>query len=92
MVPGPEIARIIIEFDEQAIRGHGDAHDFRHLHHDQKPGIQAAFMKDVRTLIAVVQEMGNPFLENTQNTLILDTRDIMETSIAKICHQDCVLW
>jgi len=36
-------------------------------------------MKDVRTLIAVFQEMGNPFLENTQDLLVLDTRDIMDT-------------
>ena len=40
-------------------------------------------MKDVRALIAVFHEMGNPFLENTQNLLVLDTRDIMETPVAK---------
>ena len=83
MVAGPEIARITTEFEEQAIRGHGGAHDIGHLHHDQKPGVQAAFMKDVRTLIAVFQEMGNPFLENTQDLLVLDTRDIMETPVAE---------
>ena len=60
MVAGPEIARITTAFEEQAIRGHGSAHDIGRLHHDQKPGIQAAFMKDVRALIAVFQEMGNP--------------------------------
>ena len=46
-------------------------------------GVQAAFMKDVRTLIAVFQEMGNPFLENTQDLLVLDTRDIMDTPAAE---------
>lgn len=40
-------------------------------------------MKDVRTLIAVFQEMGNPFLENTQDLLVLDTRDIMDTPAAE---------
>ena len=83
MVAGPEIARITTEFEEQAIRGHGGAHDIGHLHHDQKPGVQAAFMKDVRALIAVFQEMGNPFRENTQDLLVLDTRDIMETPVAE---------
>ena len=83
MVAGPEIARITTEFEGQAIRGHGGAHDIGHLHHDQKPGVQAVFMKDVRTLIAVFQEMGNPFLENTQDLLVLDTRDIMETPAAE---------
>ena len=83
MVAGPEIARITIEFEEQVIRGHGGAHDIGNLHHDQKPGVQAAFMKDVRALIALFQEMGNPFLENTQDLLVLDTRDIMETPVAE---------
>ena len=63
------------EFEKQAIRGHGLCSRIGHLHHDQKPGVQAAFMKDVRTLIAVFQEMGNPFLENTQDLLVLDTYD-----------------
>ena len=40
-------------------------------------------MKDVRALIAVFQEMGNPFLEHTQDLLVLDTRDIMETPVAE---------
>ncbi|KAG0723835.1 hypothetical protein GWK47_005388 [Chionoecetes opilio] len=83
MVAGPEIARITAEFEEQATRGHGGAHDTGHLHHDQKPGVQAAFMKDVRALIAVFEEMGNPFLENTQDLLVLDTRDIMDTPVAE---------
>ena len=65
------------------IRGHGGAHDIWHLHHDQKPGVQTAFMKDVRALIAVFQDMGNPFLENTQDLLVLDTRDIIETPVAE---------
>ena len=40
-------------------------------------------MKDVRALIAVFQDMGNPFLENTQDLLVLDTRDIIETPVAE---------
>ena len=39
VVAGPEIARITTEFEGQAIRGHGSAHDTGHLHHDQKPGV-----------------------------------------------------
>ena len=40
-------------------------------------------MKDVRALIAVFQEIGNPFLENTQDLMVLDMRDIMETPVAE---------
>ena len=76
MVAGPEIARITTTFEEQVIRGHDGAHDIWHIHHDQKPGVQAAFMKDVRALIAVFQE-------NTQDLLVLDMKDIMETPVAE---------
>ena len=58
MVAGPEIARITAQFEEQAIRGDGGAHDHDQNHdHDRKPGVQAAFMKDVRALIAVFEKM-----------------------------------
>ena len=40
-------------------------------------------MKDVRALIAVFEEMVNPFLKNTQDRLVLDTRDIMDTPVAE---------
>ena len=82
--PGPEIARISTEFDEQVIRGHGGAYDIGHLHHDQKPGVQAAFMRDVRAVTAVFQEMGNLFLENTLDLLVLDTRK--QTSMAETVY------
>ena len=62
MVAGPEVARITTDFEEQATRGHGEAHETEHLHHHQKPGVQVAFKKDDRALTTVFQEMGNPFL------------------------------
>ena len=36
--------------------------DCEHHHHKQHPGVQAAFVSDVRFLSAVVEEMGSPFL------------------------------
>ena len=32
-------------------------------HHEQHPGVQSNFMKDVNSLIGVMEEMGSPFLE-----------------------------
>jgi hypothetical protein len=81
MVAGPEIARITEEFEDinslvaqKSVRATGNCH------HEQQPGVQAAFLKDVRSLTAVVEEMGNPFLEESQNLLVLDTKDIMDAS------------
>ena len=83
MIAGPEIARITAEFEEQAIKQHDGASDLRHHHHDQQPGVQAAFLKDVKALVAVLEEMGNPFLEHSQDLMAIDTRDIMDTQVAE---------
>ncbi|KAK3880703.1 hypothetical protein Pcinc_014858 [Petrolisthes cinctipes] len=83
MVAGPEISRITTEFEEHAIRGYGGTPNIGNLHHDQAPKVQAAFMKEVRALITVFQEMGNRFLENTQDLLVLVTRDIMGNPVAE---------
>ena len=45
-------------------------------HHDQTPSVQASFVKDVRSLVRVIEEMGNPFEEESQDLVILDTKDI----------------
>lgn len=80
MVAGPEIARIITEFEEQAITQWDSA---GHHHHDQQPGVQVAFLKEVKTLVTVLEEMGNPFLEQSQDLLVIDTRDIVDTQVAE---------
>ena len=33
-------------------------------------------MKDVRSLVGVIEAMGNPFEEESQDVVILDTKDI----------------
>ena len=68
MVADPEVSRIITDKDQRG--GH------LHLHHDQQPSV-------LKSLIAVFEEMGNPFLEKSQDLLVLDTRDIMDTSVVE---------
>ena len=45
-----------------------------YVHHDQQASEQAAFAKDVKSLIAVFQVMGNPYFEKGQDLLVLGTR------------------
>ena len=40
------------------------------------------FLKHVRSLTAVIEEMGNPFLEESQDLLVLDSKIIMSSSVA----------
>ena len=80
MVAGPEIARITKEFEEQATNQKHGLSDSRH--HEQQPGVQTAFLKEVKALVTVLEEMGNPFLEQSQDLLVIETRDIVDTQVA----------
>ena len=72
------MSRITTEFEQQH-----SASDTGHRHHDQQPGVQAAFLKEVKALVTVLEEMGNPFLEHSQDLLVIDTRDIMDIKVAE---------
>ena len=61
MVAGPEVARMVAEFESYAADSNNG--DTTNSHHEQHPEVQASFLKDVKSLIAVFIEMGNPFLE-----------------------------
>ena len=52
-----------------------------HRHHEQHLGVQTSFLKEVKSLVAVIEEMGNPFLEQSQDLLVLDTRDVLDPSV-----------
>lgn len=52
-------------------------------HHEQMTGVQATFQKQVKTLYTTIEDMGNPFLEESEDLLVLDTRDIMNSSVAE---------
>ena len=37
----------------------------------------------MKSLVAVIEEIGNPFLEQSQNLLVLDTRYILDPSVGE---------
>ena len=46
--------------------------------------MQSAFLKDVQPLTLVLQDMGNPFLEESNDLLVLDTKYIMESEAGTV--------
>ncbi len=68
------MTRLIEEFQssispqEQHKESHGQ-------HHEQTKSIQVAFLKQVKDLSNVIEEMGNPFIDESKDLLVLDTRD-----------------
>lgn len=79
MIAGPEVARVVTEFEETFIKSNTE--DTRH--HEQIPGVQSSFAKDVRALVDTIEAMGNPFLEDSMDMIVLDTKDVMPEIVAE---------
>ena len=79
MVAGPAVVRMVGEFE--ALQSCNQITD--HRHHEKHLGVQTSFLKEVKSLVAVIEEIGNPFLEQTQNLLALDTRYILDPSVGE---------
>jgi len=80
MVAGPEVARVVTEF-EQASGCHEDYNVFRH--HEQTPAQQIAFIKQVSSLVSTIENMGNPFLDDGNELYALDTHNVCDISVVK---------
>ena len=78
MVSGPEMARLIGEFQTSAEK----KQNTETCHHEQKQHIQSAFARDVQSLTEVFEEMGNPFLEDSEDLLVLDSRNIVHVAVS----------
>ena len=72
MVSGPEIARLVSEFEE-SFRNEPSSY----LHHNESLQKQKVFVKDVNSLLEVIEEMDNPFMDRTQDLTRLMSRDIL---------------
>ena len=70
MVAGPEIARVISEFED------GNAKADQYSHHEQQSHVQATFAQQVQSLVRVFENLGNPFAEDGDDLIALGTRDI----------------
>ena len=75
MIAGPEVARIIEEFHNEQ-NHHGGKVNIDH--HDQTPSVQISFVKDVRSLVSVMEDLGNPFEEASGDLLVLDSKEIAD--------------
>ena len=50
------------------------------FHHDQAGSMQNAFRKDVCSLVNVMEELGNPFEEESDDLLFFDSKEIADPS------------
>ena len=83
MIAGPEVARIIQEFEET----YSKVSEEKCHHHEQIPGVQAAFKEDVLSLVSAIEDMGNPFEEDSTDLLVLDSKEIMDDTVVKAVRE-----
>ena len=67
MVSGPELARLLSQF--QSVSTSKEESSSRN-HHEQTKSMQINFMKQVNDLCNTVEELGNPFIETSQDLLV----------------------
>lgn len=79
MMAGPELARMVEEFQECRKDVSDDTR-----HHEQRPAVQATFLKQVQALTTTMEEMGNPFTEESHDLIQLDSKDIVDADVAKV--------
>ena len=79
IVYGPEVARLLSEFEAKSILAQGSI-----LHHEQQLAAQQSFVNDVKSLVSTFERFGNPF-EDQSDLIVLHSRRIVTADIA-----DCV--
>ena len=59
---GSEVARLVAAFEEDQVDGGpGAKQNLKYLHHEQRPGVQTAFLKDSQSVTVVIHDMDNSF-------------------------------
>ena len=81
MVAGPEVSGLVARYE--AMSGMKDA-TYSSRHHEQTLSAQKSFFEKVKSLSAVMQEMGNPFQEESADLLVLDTKNIADPALAEM--------
>ena len=83
MVAGPEVARAVNEFENCFLKKSDSGNN---EHHEQKPSVQKSFHHDVESLLTSIEEMGNPFSEDSSDVMSIDTKYIMPAEVVECIY------
>ena len=75
---GPEASRVIVGFEDFNMHPRNQEET---RHHEETPSVQNTFARDVRSLVAVIEELGNPFEDDSQDLLVLDRKEIADPAV-----------
>jgi hypothetical protein len=75
MLSGPEMARLVNEFE--ACVAPEACHDASY-HHEAQKSFQVAFHQDVKSLVQVYEDFGDPFDEESADLVVLDSKVVAD--------------
>ena len=78
MVAGPEISRILEQLEDSYGGVRADTQ-----HHEETEANQKHFLEHVRQMTNAMEEQGNPFMEDTKDLIVLDTKEIMGVEVSQ---------
>jgi len=81
MVAGPEVSHLVAKYE--VLSGTKDATRST-AHHERTVSAQRVFLEKVGRLTKVISDLGNPFQEESNDLLTLDTKDIAHTSVHEL--------
>ena len=76
LVCAPEINLHLLQFEKCYGYSSNENEDSSQFHHEQTTAFQKKFMKDAKALTGMINELGNPFKETSQDLISLETKDI----------------
>ena len=88
MVAGPEVSHLVAEYE--VLSGAKDATRST-AHHERTISAQRVFLEKVGRLTKVIYDLGNPFQEESNDLLTLDTKEIAHTSVHELVSTHYVL-
>ena len=80
MISEPEIARIVNEFEVGMDVKESDKQP-NEKHHEEARSAQVAYFKNTKSLVTAVEELGNPFLEESEELCKLHNKDVASPSV-----------
>lgn len=81
MVAGPQVSHIVEQYEAASVAKEAAE---KTSHHEQTPRAQRDFLGKIQKLCHAMRDLGNPFQEESQDLLTLDTKDIADPSAAKM--------
>ena len=71
------MCRLVHEFEGKSVAAKEESHQ------EQNRYAQKSFFENVERLGTVIDEMGNPFDDNSTELIVLDTKEILDPEVAK---------